>query len=131
MLFRSVVIRGSADIEDTIGQLNLDDVKKQAGSIVDEIEAILKENNIDVKDDDNRFLFTGHSLGGAVANLAACELIKGGCDEKNVFAYTFGSPGTVRKEDSGSNGKSNIRPYRSQSGHLTIPLPCLIEFQLK
>lgn len=105
----TVVIRGSADIEDTIGQLNLDDVKKQAGSIVDEIEAILKENNIDVKDDDNRFLFTGHSLGGAVANLAACELIKGGCGEKNVFAYTFGSPGTVRKEDSGSNGKSNIR----------------------
>jgi len=40
-------------------------------------------------------LITGHSLGGAVANLLAHDLNTSGWDEENVFAYTFASPTVV------------------------------------
>jgi len=38
------------------------------------------------------FLITGHSLGGATANLLAQRLVDDGVNENSVFAYTFASP---------------------------------------
>ena len=52
-----------------------------------------KENNV--------ILFTGHSRGAAVANLAAGIVTKGSvlATAEHIFAYTFACPATTTKED--------------------------------
>jgi len=46
-----------------------------------------------------KFIITGHSLGGAIAQLFAAKLIyKYGADENNVTVYAFGSPGVGNEE---------------------------------
>lgn len=45
-----------------------------------------------LKSDDIVFIFTGHSLGGAVAKLYAASLTKMGIPSQNLFVYTYGAP---------------------------------------
>lgn len=52
-------------------------------------------------------MLTGHSRGGAVANLAAKHFIDNGA-LKNVCAYTFASPNTTTAENANSTAYSSI-----------------------
>jgi hypothetical protein len=54
-------------------------------------------------------LLTGHSRGGALANLLASQLIKQGRD--NVFCYTFACPNVTVKGDVYSSRFSNIHNF--------------------
>ena len=47
----------------------------------------------------NKFLITGHSRGAAVANLLAARINRTQiyCLRKNLFAYTFATPNTIKK----------------------------------
>lgn len=105
----TAVVRGTAGIKDSMEALDSGDFRKQAGDIADEIKKLLKVNGIDVKDDANRFLFTGHSIGGAVAALTAREIVKSGCMEKNVYAYTYASPYTLTKREASESRKNNVK----------------------
>jgi len=46
-------------------------------------------------DGNTAFLITGHSRGGAVANLLAANLIDNKVQKENVYAYTFATPDSV------------------------------------
>lgn len=46
--------------------------------------------------DKTTFLITGHSYGGAVANLLSKKLIEIGVPQEKVFAYTFASPNVAK-----------------------------------
>ncbi|MCL1820777.1 MAG: hypothetical protein FWG36_08995, partial [Oscillospiraceae bacterium] len=52
----------------------------------------------DVKNLNTKYLITGHSRGGAVANLLAFLLL----DRNNVFCYTFGSPDNALEHETAS-----------------------------
>ncbi len=43
-------------------------------------------------DSNTKIILTGHSLGGALATLAACYLRETGFDKENIEVYTFGAP---------------------------------------
>jgi len=61
----------------------------------DAIIKILEDNNL--LGSNNTYFVTGHSLGGAVANLLARRLMTGqSILQSRVFAYTFASPETAR-----------------------------------
>ena len=54
-----------------------------------------------------KFFVTGHSLGGACANLLSAELSKE-CGEENVFGYTFATPSPLNKMEDISRFRGNI-----------------------
>jgi hypothetical protein len=54
-------------------------------------------------------LFTGHSRGGALANLIAGKLISKG--RSNVFCYTFACPNLTAENDADSGKFSNINNF--------------------
>lgn len=107
----SVLIRGSqdpsenpsdwlSDIFDS-GWFDGDSGFEDAAKIIlEHLNEYLRRYNL-VQSDDVKFLITGHSRGGIVANLVAAELtqhgvLNGAVDRsfgvENVFAYTFASP---------------------------------------
>ena len=57
------------------------------------------EHGLYVNPQNNIVLITGHSRGGAVANLKGANLNSGGHDivlQENLYVYTFGAPNTTR-----------------------------------
>jgi len=65
----------------------------------------------------NNIIFTGHSRGGALANLLASELIKDG--RENVFAYTFACPNVTSKDDTYSHRFSDIYNFVYEDDFIT------------
>ena len=59
-------------------------------------------------------LITGHSLGGAVANLLAHDLNNTGWGQERVYAYTFASPTVVDENKAGPD--ANIFNILNQCG---------------
>ncbi|MDE6420765.1 MAG: hypothetical protein K2K87_09590 [Lachnospiraceae bacterium] len=64
-----------------------------------------------------KILVTGHSLGGAAADMIAARLTEdsawgtgwfGGVDKMNIYAYTFGAIKVLTTEDNVSDGYENI-----------------------
>ena len=45
-----------------------------------------------------KIIFSGHSLGGAIATLAACYFYDKGFDAENIEVYTFGAPPVASQE---------------------------------
>lgn len=62
-------------------------------------------------------ILTGHSRGGALANLLASELIKDG--RKNIFAYTFACPNVTAKDDVYSKRFSTIYNFVYEDDFIT------------
>ncbi len=54
----------------------------------------MQKHGLDEEKDRNKLLITGHSRGGAVANLFAARCTKSlnYANEENIYAYTFGTP---------------------------------------
>ena len=91
------VIRGSVGCE-WYSNFHIGEKESHAGFlsasefVVGKIREYLRENRLE--DKDVSLMITGHSRGGAVANLAAKEFIDSG-DFDTVIAYTFASPNTT------------------------------------
>ncbi len=115
----AVVIRGTTDPEEWRSNINLsngadsDDATYHYGfyeseaklnndltSYIDEIK-----NSGNYNTENLRFLVTGHSRGGAVADILAAQL-NSSYGKDHIYAYTFGSPAV--SVDAGSTGYENI-----------------------
>ena len=64
--------------------------------VIDAVQAFVDTNKIT----DAKYLFTGYSRGGAVANLAAAMMVDSpiACEKDEVYAYTFESPAGMLAE---------------------------------
>ncbi len=91
-----VVFRGTKGIEDILTDLNISKFKfanvvvhkgfsKAFLTVRDNLEFILKES-------DRPIFLAGHSLGGALANMA-CYFLSSDIKERFASCYTFGAPG--------------------------------------
>ncbi len=96
----AVVVRGTNEVMEWAGNLNLGYDTDHAGfrKAADELLANLEQYLISAgiageARDSVKFFVTGHSRGGAAANLAAAHLTaKNPGAGKNVYAYTFAAP---------------------------------------
>lgn len=92
----AAVVRGTGEYMEWAGNLNVGTGIVHAGfdeagnELMATLKKYLAENG---GENPVKFLITGHSRGGAVANLTAARLVKKGLAEKeNVYAYTFAAP---------------------------------------
>ena len=106
----AVVVRGTGEYMEWAGNLNVGTGLVHAGfdeagnELMANLKRYLAENG---GEDPVKFLITGHSRGGAVANLTAARLVKKGLAEKeNVYAYTFAAPAV--SADAAEEGYENI-----------------------
>ena len=106
-------IRGSATIKefiyDSLSRGKYPHLNQKVYGVVDTFYNELKENLYQLlydKDRDYRILVTGHSLGGATANLAAAHMIDEG--NKNVFCYTFGAIDSITANEPVTDGFESI-----------------------
>ena len=92
----AVIIRGTGSYTEWAGNLNVGEGRDHQGfaaardELLANLDRYLTQAKVTGKDrETTRFFLTGHSRGGAAANLTAARLT----EEKNtVFAYTFASP---------------------------------------
>lgn len=88
----AVVIRGTGEYTEWAGNLNVGAGKEHEGfadardELLENLEKYLPEAGVK---DPVKFFVTGHSRGGAAANLTAAGLTDG---KKDVYAYTFAAP---------------------------------------
>lgn len=102
----AIVIRGTENLFGPDGITDLYDGARtmfdiSRGTVVRDLKEFIEEStrkSIDeLKDEDNYFFLSGHSLGGAVANaLSVDETVTSLCkgDKEHVYTYTFESPHT-------------------------------------
>ncbi|MEA5020165.1 MAG: lipase family protein [Gordonibacter sp.] len=115
-----VGIRGSYGVE-WLSNFNLSDASGAADhqgfrAAEDEVQRSLTKyiGSIDADPDHTRILITGHSRGGAIANLLAARLdnLSGTSDQlapaSGIYAYTFAAPGATREADQHSATYENI-----------------------
>ena len=131
----AIVVRGTSNLShDWItdlydGAWTMFDVSR--GQVVDDIKSFLQNNTgktVDaLKQEDNYFFITGHSLGGAVANaLSVDETITSLCkgDKEHIYTYTLESPHTCINlwwED--VEGKSNAFNFKDVDDAITNVAP--------
>ncbi len=70
--------------------------------IISELNAIMDDGR------DYKVLLTGHSLGGAAANLAAAALDDAAADASDIFCYTFGAVNSIDSQKAVTAGYENI-----------------------
>ena len=77
---------------------------KAASLVYKKISTYIKKNKL--KKSNTKIILTGHSRGGAVANILGQKILKKGIGKKkiankNVFVYTFASPNTTMDKHAG------------------------------
>eukprot|EP00924_Labyrinthula_sp_SR-Ha-C_P000238 maker-scaffold_25-snap-gene-1.39-mRNA-1 protein AED:0.01 eAED:0.01 QI:142/1/1/1/0.66/0.5/4/159/476 len=105
-----ISIRGTFSLEDVVTDIGVkpDDffegtchsgIKQKAENIVKEVEDLFKKRGVEQLDQlpSTKFVFTGHSLGAAIAN-AAAMIMKDKYNKLDVQAYGFGCPPFISKE---------------------------------
>lgn len=90
----AVVVRGTTGIVDAIIDVNPLGFESSATVVKENIEAYASKFGVDLINDNTKFMITGHSLGGAVANLLAPKLADY-ATMIDTFTYTFASPLTI------------------------------------
>lgn len=108
----AVVVRGTGEYTEWASNLNVgkeadhEGFAKAAQELLNNLEQYLGKVGITEKDP-IKFLITGHSRGGAVANLLAARLPGEGWAEKEaVYGYTFAAPAV--SVDAAEEGYGNI-----------------------
>lgn len=98
----AISIRGSETLagdyltDITVG-FGFDDEHPGFKSALDNLIKELKDQNISLTDKNTTFFITGHSYGGALANMLAERLIwEYNISQSNVFSYTFATPNVAR-----------------------------------
>ena len=76
--------------------------------------------DIDFLNDNCKIILAGHSLGGALATLAACYFYDLGLKKENMSIYTFGAP-PVGDEDFCKKYRNNLDIYRVINKNDVIP----------
>ena len=92
----AVIIRGTGVYTEWAGNLNVGSGSEHEGfahardELMDNLEKYLAEAGVTGR---TKFLVTGHSRGGAAANLTAARLMDAqAAEKKDVYAYTFAAP---------------------------------------
>jgi len=102
----AVVCRGTDGFSEGISNigefLGLPEFKDASGNVAHNLEQYLFLHKIYTQD--IKFLITGHSRGGAVANLLSADIttnskLKNLGNENNVYAYCFASPNSVAQKE--------------------------------
>lgn len=109
-----VILRGvTGDSWEKITELGSDSMvnhyafKKNSKKLQKELKQYLADTGIE----NSAVVLTGHSVGGAVANLAARDLTINdfdGVDKNAIYAYTFGAPNCTRDENTDFDNIYNI-----------------------
>lgn len=110
----SIVIRGTGEYTEWAGNLNVGSGSVHEGfaaardELLDNLGSYLSRHGI--SGENEKFLITGHSRGGAAANLTAAYLVDAGLAKKeNVYAYTFAAPAvSTEAEEEGYENIFNI-----------------------
>ena len=90
----AAIARGTTGFMDFVVDVNPLGFASSAQVVKENIEKYAVKYGIDLVSDNIKFLLTGHSLGGAVANLLSIKLSDYAA-ASNTFVYTFASPLTV------------------------------------
>ena len=106
----AAVIRGTGEYTEWAGNLNVGTGSEHEGfaqardELLANLEAYLPEAGVTGR---AKYFITGHSRGGAAANLTAARLIDGNkAEKKDVYAYTFAAPAV--SVDAKTEGYENI-----------------------
>lgn len=97
----AVVIRGTGDAMEWASNLRMGGggdhagFALAAGELTSNLQKYLSE--AEISPDQARFLITGHSRGGAAANLTAVRLTEAGTPASRIFCYTFAAPAVSTK----------------------------------
>lgn len=97
-----ISVRGSTTVEDWIGNFELATFEQgkhigfayPANRIYNNIQSIISDFNMN---GNIKFFITGHSRGGAVANLLSVKLMENGIDSSNIYNYNFACPDVACK----------------------------------
>lgn len=97
----AIILRGTLDAEwysnfDIGNSTNHNGFQNACDHTLKKLDMYLTNYGIDI--DHTKFLVTGHSRGGAAANLVAASLIDT-YSKDNVYAYTFATPNTTKSPD--------------------------------
>ncbi|MBQ8084408.1 MAG: hypothetical protein IJ241_09565, partial [Clostridia bacterium] len=105
----TVVGRGSMSTTDIMTDITPGAFSENANIVLADLEGFLADNGLALKDPANRYFVTGHSLGGAVANIVAHRLATDkGVLRTAIYGYTYASPWTANKTDSDAGVDKNI-----------------------
>lgn len=110
----AVVIRGTGEYTEWASNLNVGEQATHEGfagameELLGNLEKYLSKAGVTEKSKDSiKFLITGHSRGGAVANLLAARLPdEGWAKKENIYGYTFAAPAV--STDAVEEGYENI-----------------------
>lgn len=97
----AVVVRGTGDVMEWASNLKMGrggdhaGFALAAGELTANLQKYLSEAKISPAQ--ARFLITGHSRGGAAANLTAVRLTEAGTPASRIFCYTFAAPAVSTK----------------------------------
>lgn len=125
--FIIVAFRGSDQWQDWLDNVNLPAIPHNLGRVhrgfqmaLDDIWQEMLETIVSFKDNHQTLWFTGHSLGGALATLAAAERIAQ--DQPFNGVYTFGQPRCVdRQMARNMNIEAKARIFRFHNNNDIVP----------
>lgn len=109
-----LVIRGTSDGGDVgvDASILINQASVFVNNINTQFEAFIeKKCGLSFKDvvkDNSKIYVTGHSLGGAIANIITAQKLNEKYSASNVFTYTFGCPTVLTSKDGANNGTKNI-----------------------
>ena len=105
----TVVGRGSMSLTDIMTDITPGAFSQNADVVLTNLKGFLADNGLALNDPANRYFVTGHSLGGAVANIVAHRLAtENSVLRTAIYGYTYASPWTANKTDSDAGVDKNI-----------------------
>ncbi|MBQ1545669.1 MAG: hypothetical protein IIZ60_07910 [Clostridia bacterium] len=104
----TIVGRGSMSLADFATDMTPGAFSDNANIVLRNLDSFLAANGLTRTDPANRYFVTGHSLGGAVANIAAHRLAQSGVANSAIYGYTYASPLTVSQSDPDAKTDNNI-----------------------